>query len=57
MELDPDMLIGPEEAQYKVPCGSCRISDSRAETKGGVAYSHVVPRPLIPLMRKAAPTH
>ena len=20
MELDPDMLIGPEEAQYKVPC-------------------------------------
>ena len=35
----------------------CRISDSRAETKGGVAYSHVVPRPLIPLMRKAAPTH
>ena len=46
--------------RYEGRKGSCRISDSRAESKGGVVYSHVVPRPLkctAPAMRKATPTY
>ena len=35
--------------------GSCRISDSLAQTKGGVVYRHVMPHP--PDSRYATPTN
>jgi len=35
--------------------GSCRISDSLAQTKGGVVYRYVMPRPLD--SRYATPTN